>query len=173
MGPCVKDRHRKTIDRLMWRVVLCVRGSRLAPRDRVGACKRAMCTARGAPCRKDEAIFCRSDAELDVRCIGRGKKIQPLRARRAFKKVIFLSIDYPHICSPRPPPLICDCRRSWSVFVGWVAVEQSTVRSQTMTRIGITSSIHAMMPRQETDIQGATQEQCNYESTALHCKFSQ
>jgi len=22
-GPCVKDRHRKTIDRLMWRVVLC------------------------------------------------------------------------------------------------------------------------------------------------------
>jgi len=70
-----------------------------------------------------------------------------------------------------PTPLICDCRRSWFVFVVWVTVEQSltdgwgyTVRSRTMTRIGITSSIHATTPRQENDIQGVTQEQCNYET---------
>jgi hypothetical protein len=102
------------------------------------------------------------------------QRIQPVRARRAFKKVvIFLSIDCPHTCSPRPspPPLICVCRRSWTVFVVWVAVEQSltdgwgyTVRSQTMTWIKITSSIHATTSRQENDIQGATQEQCNYET---------
>ena len=34
----------------------------------------------------------------------RGKKFQPVRARRAFKKVVLLSIDCPHICSPRPFP---------------------------------------------------------------------
>ena len=39
--PCVKDRHRKTIDQLMWRVVLCAARGSLAPRDRVSACKRA------------------------------------------------------------------------------------------------------------------------------------
>jgi hypothetical protein len=94
MGPCVKDKPRKTIDRLMWRVVPCAaRGSRLAPRDRVEACKRTMCTARGAPCRKDEGNFCRSDAELDVRRIGVAKNFSQFELDARFKKVVFLSID--------------------------------------------------------------------------------
>jgi len=91
----------------------------------------------------------------------RGKKIQPVRARRAFKKVVFLSIDPPIFARlVLSPPLICDCRRSWFVFVVWVTVEQSltdgwgyTVRSRTMPRIGITSSIYATTPRQENNIQ--------------------
>jgi len=132
-----------------------------------------MCTARGAPCRKDEANFCRSDAELDVRCIiGVAKKFSRFeldaRLRRSFSYRLITPIFARLVL---PPPLICDCRRSWFVFVVWVAVEQSltdgwgyTVRSRTMTRIGITSSIHATTPRQENDIQGVTQEQCNYET---------
>ena len=118
---------------------------------------------------------------LHHRC---GKKFQPVRARRAFKKVVFLPIDYPHICSPRPPPpLICDCRRSWFVFVVWVTGEQSltngwryTVRSRTMTWVEITSSICVTTPRQENNIQGTTQEQCNYETvhgTTLQVLYSQ
>jgi len=175
MGPCVKARHRKTIDRLMWRVVLCaVRGSRLVPRDRVGACKRACVWLVVPRVERTRPIFVVPMRSWTfVASSAWQKKTSRVRARRAFKKVVFLSIDYPHICSPRPfpPPLICDCRRSWFVFVVWVAVEQSltdgwgyTVRSRTMTRIGITSSIHATTPRQENDIQGVTQEQCNYET---------
>jgi len=129
-------------------------GSRLALRDRVRA---YMCTAHGAwcPVSKGRGQFGRSLHR-------RGKKFQPVGARCAFKRVVFLSIDSPHICSPRPPPspLICDCRRSWFVFVVWVTVEQSltdgweyTVRSRTMTRIRIASSIYATTPRQENSIQ--------------------
>jgi hypothetical protein len=115
-----------------------------------------MCTARGAPCRKDEANFCRSDAELDVRCItGVAKKFSRFeldaRLRRSVSYRLIIHIFARLVL---PPPLICDCRRSWFVFVVWVAVEQSMVRSRTMTRIGITSSIHT----------GATQEQCNHET---------
>jgi hypothetical protein len=52
-----------------------------------------MCTARGAPCRKDEGNFCRSDAELDVRRIGVAKNFSQFELDARFKKVVFLSID--------------------------------------------------------------------------------
>ena len=113
MGSCVKDKPRKTIDRFDVEgdaVMPCAaRGSRMAPRDRVEACKRVQCVQLVVPrVERTRPIFV-------VRCgVGRslhrrGKKFQPVRARRAFKKVVFLSIsiDCPHICSPRPfpPPL--------------------------------------------------------------------
>ncbi len=97
-GPCVKDRPRKTIDRLMWRVALCAaRGSRLAPRDRVRA---YVCGSR-CPVLKGRGQF------LSFRCgVGRslhrrGKKF-PAGSSSMFEKDVFLSIDCPHICSPRP-----------------------------------------------------------------------
>jgi hypothetical protein len=46
-----------------------------------------MCTARGAPCRKDEVNFCRPMRSWTF-VASAWQKIQPVQARRAFKKVV-------------------------------------------------------------------------------------
>ena len=121
---------------------------------RVTALRRAsVCNVYGSwcPVSKGRGQFLSSDAELDVRCIGVAKNFSRFeldaRLRRSFSYRLIAPIFARLILPPRS--LICGCRRSWIVSVVWVAVEQSLtdrwgymVRSRTMTRIEITSSIY-------------------------------
>jgi hypothetical protein len=63
-------------------------GSRLARCDRVRA---YMCTAHGAWC----PVSNEGTRPIWTFVASAWKKFQPVRARRAFKKVVFLSIDCP------------------------------------------------------------------------------